>query len=459
MANRLQHETSPYLLQHRDNPVDWYPWGQEALDEAARSGRPVFLSIGYSACHWCHVMERESFEDEKTAAFLNENFVNIKVDREERPDLDSIYMDAVQAMTGHGGWPMSVFLTPDGKPFYGGTYYPPEDRQGMPSFRTVLAGVLDAYQNRREEVARQSEALLQHVQRGLSLDAQGGSLNASLPDAAVRKFQESFDGVYGGFGSAPKFPQPMNLDFLVRYLARTDDDNARDMIALSLEKMAGGGIYDQIGGGFHRYSVDAYWLVPHFEKMLYDNALLARLYLHAFLITGDESFRRVTEQTLDYILREMTDPSGGFYSSQDADSEGEEGTFFLWSPAEIRAALPDKAEAELLISFYEVTDAGNFEGRNILHRAKPVAFHAKARGTTEDDLLARLDRARSHLYEARAKRIAPGRDDKVIASWNGLALAAFSDAARYLNREDYRAAAVANAEFLANEIIENKRYR
>src|SRR3954454_741822 len=365
MANRLINETSPYLLQHAHNPVDWYAWGDEALARARAEDRPILLSIGYSACHWCHVMERESFENPDIAGLMNELFVNIKVDREERPDLDGIYMQAVQALTGHGGWPMTVFLTPDGAPFYGGTYFPPEDRGGMPGFPRVLTGVAEAYRARRGDVDKNAEQLRQMLQRKLVPPATG-PLTPALLDRAVEGVLGSVDWAEGGFGGAPKFPQPMTLEFLLRGYIRTGDTGALEAVTLTLDKMANGGIYDQLGGGFHRYSVDRVWLVPHFEKMLYDNAQLARIYLQAYLMTQRPLYRRVVEETLAYVQREMSDPKGGFYSTQDADSEGEEGKFFVWSVEEVEGLLGAE-DAHLFRAYFDITAGGNFEGHNILH--------------------------------------------------------------------------------------------
>ena len=364
-TNLLIHETSPYLLQHAHNPVAWHAWNAEALAEALAADKPIFLSIGYSACHWCHVMEHESFEDEETAALMNELFVNIKVDREERPDLDAIYMDAVQAMTGQGGWPMSVFLTPDGQPFHGGTYYPKEPRYGMPGFQQVLRAVADAYRTQRERVDGQAQRLTDMLRRTASLAADGGELSTQLLTEALQEMRHHFDEDDGGFGTQPKFPQPMTLDFALTQYKRKDDLDALYMVELTLEKMAHGGIYDQLGGGFHRYSVDGYWLVPHFEKMLYDNAQLLRTYLHAWQVTQRPLYRRVLEETIDYVLREMTAPDGGFYSTQDADSEGHEGKFFVWTPKEIEAVL-EPHTAGVFETYYGVSDRGNFEGKNIL---------------------------------------------------------------------------------------------
>jgi len=448
MANRLVHETSPYLLQHKDNPVDWYPWGDEALGRARAEGKPIMLSIGYAACHWCHVMEHESFEDPETAALMNERFVNIKVDREERPDLDTIYMAAVQAITGQGGWPMTVFLTPDGEPFYGGTYFPPEPRHGMPAFRTVLASVATAYGEQREEIARNIAALREHLRTGLQFAGQvsGETVTVGALDAAVDALGKDFDWVNGGFRGAPKFPQPMTLDFLLRQHIRTDSTQVLDMAERTLQKMATGGLYDQLGGGFHRYSVDAVWLVPHFEKMLYDNALLVPVYLHAYQVTGNEFYRRIVVETLDWATREMVDPAGGFYSTLDADSEGHEGKFYVWTVDELTALLGADA-ARLVAAYYDVTARGNFEGVNILHVGEPLAAVAERIGVDPPVVQAALDRARPVLFAARERRVHPGRDEKVLTAWNGLMLRAFAEAAALLDRADYRATAERAAAF------------
>ena len=444
MPNRLAAATSPYLLQHRDNPVEWYPWGEEALARARAEDKPIFLSIGYSACHWCHVMAHESFEDPATAKVMNDLFVNIKVDREERPDLDSIYMNAVVALTGNGGWPMSVFLTPDGVPFYGGTYFPPQPRGGMPAFTQVLLGVHDAWRNRREQVAEGGRELLAHLRQ----EAPAGGELPGLSDLAdvIKGLWRVFDWRYHGWGGAPKFPQPMTIEFCLRYHLLSGEATPLEMAVKTLRAMARGGMYDQLGGGFHRYAVDAQWLVPHFEKMLYDNAQLARVYLHAWQITRDPEFRRVAEEVLDYVQREMTDAAGGFYSATDADSEGEEGRFFVWSESEVDAALgPDAA---LFKAYYGVTPRGNFEGHNILFVPQDLAAVADQLGLPPETAAAKLAAARQALFRRRAGRVPPGLDDKVLAAWNGLMLAAFAEAARLLDRDDYRRTAQANAEFL-----------
>lgn len=454
MSNRLASETSPYLLQHANNPVDWFPWGDEAFDKARREDKPVFLSVGYSACHWCHVMEHESFEDEATAALMNEHFVSVKVDREERPDVDAIYMKAVQAMTEHGGWPMSVFLTPDREPFYGGTYFPNTPRYGMPSFVQVLERVAELWQSQRDEIADAGRRL--SVALAQERSAAGGSGTSADPytlDAAVRGLSRSFDRVHGGWGGAPKFPQPAVLEFLLRRYVATGDASLLDMATTTLDAMARGGIYDQLGGGFHRYATDAIWLVPHFEKMLYDNAQLARVYLHAWQLTGEPLYRRVAEETLDYVAREMLDAHGGFYSAQDADSEGEEGRFFVWRPDEIVAALhghsaDPEGDAQLFMSAYGVTERGNFEGANILYVAKSIAGAESESARRTDDVDARMRTARATLLEARYRRVKPGTDDKVLAGWNGLMLTAFAEAARALDRQDYLEVARMNAEFV-----------
>ena len=457
MPNRLANETSPYLLQHANNPVDWYPWGEEALERARAEDKPILLSVGYSACHWCHVMERESFENPGIAAQMNENFVSVKVDREERPDIDSIYMTAVQAMTGHGGWPMTVFLTPDGKPFYGGTYFPPEDRGGMPSFPRVLEAISDAYQNSRGDVLTTTEHLLERMQQMTRVGQQGFEpLTDEVMRLAMRKAASDFDDRHGGFGLQPKFPQPMTYEFLLRHYLRSEDSDALHMVELTLQRMATAGIYDQIGGGFHRYSTDAFWMVPHFEKMLYDNALLVRLYLHAYQVTGNPLYLRIVEETLEYVQREMTSPEGGFYSAQDADSEGEEGKFFIWLPQEITDALGEE-DGEIICRYFGVTPHGNFEGRNILRVAMDAANLAREEGMDAAQFGEMLVGAKSRLLTRRSERIAPGLDDKILTSWNGLMLAAFAEAAAVLGREVYAEIAERNASFMLENLLREGR--
>ena len=434
MPNHLENETSPYLLQHVDNPVDWYPWGEEAMRLAKEQDKPILLSIGYAACHWCHVMAHESFEDQVTAEQMNADFINVKVDREERPDVDSIYMQAVNAMTGHGGWPMTVFLTPDGKPFYAGTYFPNEPRHGMASFQQILTGVIQAWRNDRENVVGSASEVAQQLQALSGVGFEEQPLDEEIFRSALRGLGQRFDASWGGFGDAPKFPQPMTIEFLLRESIRGENDNALEMAEGTLRKMAEGGMYDQIGGGFARYSVDHRWLVPHFEKMLYDNAQLARVYLHAWQVTGNDFYRRITEETLDYVLREMRHEDGGFYSSQDADSEGVEGKFYVWSADEIREALGE--EADTFMRVYGVSNEGNWEGHNILNLRLAEALDG------------RIAAARATLYELRSKRIWPGLDDKVLTSWNGLMLAAFAEAGQALSRADYIEAAESNADFL-----------
>jgi uncharacterized protein len=451
MPNRLAGETSPYLQQHAGNPVDWYPWGAAAFERARAEGRPILLSIGYSACHWCHVMEHESFEDEETARLMNEHFVSVKVDREERPDVDSIYMSAVQAMTGHGGWPMTVFLMPDGSPFYGGTYFPPEPRHGLPSFRQVLSVVADAYHTRRDEVAESAAGLRDALEQSTRLRAPAAAVDLSILDGAYRRMAGSYDTQYGGFGTAPKFPQPLALEFVLRHHARTGDEQPLRLLRHTLRQMADGGMYDHLGGGFHRYSVDRQWLVPHFEKMLYDNALLARLYARAYQATQEPALRRVAEQTLDYVRREMTAPDGGFYSAQDADSEGEEGRFYVWLPDEVDSVL-GPADGELFRRYYDVTQAGNFEGSSILHVTRDVASVARDARIDAEQLASVLTRGRAALYDVRSRREWPARDEKVLTSWNALMLQAYAVAAQVFGRAEDREAAVRNAEFLLREL-------
>ncbi len=438
MPNKLIEESSPYLRQHAHDPVEWYPWGEEALQKAEAENKPIFLSIGYSACHWCHVMARESFRDPETAELLNEHFVSIKVDREERPDLDRIYMRGVQALTGGGGWPMSVFLTPDGKPFYAGTYFPPEPRHGMPSFKHVLRTIIDAWQNQREDLLEGSRRVVESIERRMAARAPERDLEPHTLARAFRNLERDFDDRHGGWDGAPKFPQPMTVEFLLRQYRLAEDPEALRMVVETLDAMARGGIYDHLGGGFHRYSVDRRWLVPHFEKMLYDNAQLARVYLHGWQVTGEPLFRAVVEETLDYVVREMTDPAGGFYATQSAETEGEEGKFFVWSSEEIERLLGDQAPR--FMDLYGVTPGGNFEGQNVL------TFF----GTWEERQA--TAHARRRLFEARQQRARPERDEKVLTSWNGLMLAAFAEAGQALDRDDYLEVARRNAAFLLDEL-------
>jgi len=455
MANRLAQETSPYLLQHARNPVDWYPWGEDALRRARDEDKPILLSVGYAACHWCHVMEHESFEDESTAALMNERFINIKVDREERPDIDGIYMQAVQAMTGHGGWPMTVFLTPELLPYYAGTYFPPQDRHGMPSFQRVLTAVSDAYRTRRGDVEKTTAQLREFFASTSRPTRSTGSLTPTLLERAFRGLAEEYDPRHGGFGSAPKFPQAMSLDYVLRYWSRTHTDLALSIVHDSFRAMARGGIYDQLGGGFARYAVDAQWTVPHFEKMLYDNALLARLGVHLWQATKDPEVRRVVEETLDWALREMSGHDGGFYSSLDADSEGHEGKFYVWTPAEIEQALG--ADAELAMAYWGVTATGNFEGTNILVVPNDEAVVAARQGIDVSELRARIAAAKHRLLAARALRVRPGCDDKTLASWNGLMVRALAEAARAFDHVAYRAEAIRHGEFLFRALIRDGR--
>ena len=463
MMNQLQNESSPYLLQHADNPVDWYPWSEEAFSIARERDLPVLLSVGYSACHWCHVMAHESFEDEETAAMMNALFVNIKVDREERPDVDDIYMQAVQAISGHGGWPMTVFLLPDGRPFYGGTYYPKTRRGEMPSFMQLMGAIHDAYRKQRDVLEQQADNLHQALQRdvfGIGRDDDSG-LTAALLEEAAERMMSSIDREHGGFGGAPKFPNPISLEFLLRYHARSGNAEALQMVELTLQKMARGGIYDQIGGGFARYSVDAQWLVPHFEKMLYDNAQLSRLYLHAWQITGDEFYRTIAEDIYDYILREMCSSDGGFYSATDADSEGEEGKFFVWSIDEVEEALTPLADElpnamDIAVTSYGMSWSGNFEGTNILYLPQGAQQTAEQLGMSADDYDAALASIKERLYATRSQRIPPSLDDKVVTSWNGMMLASLAEAARVLNRDDYLEAAQCSGEFLLGAMIDER---
>ncbi len=455
--NRLAQESSLYLRQHAENPVNWQPWGDEAFARARAEDRPVLLSVGYSSCHWCHVMAHESFEDPDTAAVMNELFVNVKVDREERPDVDALYMQATLALTGQGGWPMTVFLTPDGRPFYAGTYFPKTARGGLPGFADLCRAIADSYRSRRDDVEGHAAEVARRLAAASDRSPAAEPLDRQLLEDAVVGLARAFDPVEGGFGGAPKFPPSLALEFLLRRLARRPEDHhARQIVDLTLGKMAAGGIYDQVGGGFHRYSVDGQWLVPHFEKMLYDNALLARDYALAHRVTGSPDHARIAQETLDYLLREMRLPGGGFAAAQDADSPGGEGAFFVWTPEEIAALLPE-AQARAVVLRYGVRPEGNWEsGRTILRLAAPLDAVSRELGEDARPLLAAARRA---LYEARAQRPAPARDDKVIAAWNGLAIAAFADAGLILGRGDYIDTAAATAAFALDALVVDGRLR
>jgi uncharacterized protein YyaL (SSP411 family) len=454
-SNRLMHESSPYLRQHAHNPVDWYAWGAEALDAARRLNRPIFLSIGYSACHWCHVMEHESFENEDVARLLNEHFISIKVDREERPDLDQIYMAAVQMLTGSGGWPMSVFLTPDLKPFTGGTYFPPEDRYGRAGFKRVLTTVAEWWRSRRADVSEAAAQITEQIRHLGQLPAGGGELSDSLLRSALNGLARSFDPMYGGFGGAPKFPHSMDLRLLLRMAKRFGDEQALHMARFTLERMALGGIYDHLGGGFARYSTDARWFVPHFEKMLYDNALLIDAYVEAYQATGDPFFRTIVEETLGWVLREMSSAEGPFSSTLDADSEGLEGKYYVWKGEEIEKILGPE-DAALFSRIYGVEPGGNWDDpaghgppqANVLHRSKTWTQSARLEGIDETELRQRLERCRRRLFEVRSKRVRPGLDDKALTAWNGLMIAALARAAQALDAPAYVAPAVRAAEFI-----------
>ncbi len=451
-TNRLVHETSPYLLQHAHNPVDWYPWGEEALSRAKAEDKPILLSIGYSACHWCHVMEKECFENEAIAKSMNERFINIKVDREEPPDLDEVYMAAVQVMTGSGGWPMTVFLTPELMPFHAGTYFPPEERGGMPGFPKVLMTVSEYYRSHREEVRKVASQMKRTLQEVVEIVPSKESADEKILTRAFETLEGQFDVNYGGFGGAPKFPNSMALSFLLRYWKQTQTKKALEMVELTLDRMAEGGIYDHLGGGFHRYSVDNRWLVPHFEKMLYDNALLSRIYFEAYQATRKESYRRIGEEVLDYVLREMRSPRRGFYSTQDADSEGEEGKFYIWTLDQIDEGLEDD-EAAVLSAYYGVTSQGNFEvGKSVLHVALSPEEVSRLHGIPVPDLKTILERGRKKLFGQREKRTKPGRDEKMVTSWNGLVISSLVDGFKVSGNEHYLEAGKAGAEFILDEM-------
>ncbi|MCA9054482.1 MAG: thioredoxin domain-containing protein [Planctomycetaceae bacterium] len=462
-ANRLGRETSPYLLQHARNPVDWYPWGDEAFAEARKLDRPIFLSVGYSACHWCHVMEHESFENDEIARILNSGFISIKVDREERPDVDQIYMTAVQLLTHRGGWPMSVFMTPDGEPFFGGTYWPPHSRMGMPGFRDILVRISQIWSQQREEAFAAGRRLTSAIERVAAPAYQESPLTADLLQDAMGEILSSFDPVHGGFGSAPKFPHPMDIRLLLRCARRFDNSDALHAARHTLDKMAAGGIYDHLGGGFHRYSTDARWLVPHFEKMLYDNALLVPAFLEGSQLTSSSSdvaesspspsdnYTRIVRETLDYVLREMTSPEGGYYSTQDADSEGEEGKFFVWFRDEVLELLGQDA-GELFCQAYDVLPRGNWEGTSILNRPVSDTELCSRVQLTAEELHSALSDARKRLFAARSQRVAPGRDEKILTGWNGLMIEAMAHAGRVLAETRYTASARSAAEFILAEV-------
>ncbi|MEK6300358.1 MAG: thioredoxin domain-containing protein [Acidobacteriota bacterium] len=456
-TNRLIDETSPYLIQHAHNPVDWYPWGPEALERAKAEDKPILLSIGYSACHWCHVMEHESFENEEIAQLMNDNFVCIKVDREERPDLDSIYMNAVQMMTGHGGWPMTVFLTPDLRPFYGGTYYPPADRHGLPGFPRVLTSIADSFKNRSDDIETSATAITAELKNINRFNPSREMLTTEVLNQAFAALSGNLDRVNGGFGGAPKFPPSMTLMFLLRHHHRTKSPEALAMVELTLDRMARGGMYDHLGGGFARYSVDARWQVPHFEKMLYDNALLARIYLYAYQQTKNPNYRRVAEEILEYVVRDMTDRTGAFYSSEDADSEGEEGKFYVWTRQDVMSILGED-DGATFCEFFNVTEAGNFEhGNSILNTPLPIEEFAEKKGANVEELRRSINASKARLFNLREARVRPGRDDKSLAAWNGLMLTAFAEAANILGRDDYREIAARNAEFILKHLTNDGR--
>lgn len=450
-TNRLVHETSPYLLQHAHNPVDWFPWGEEAFEKAKTENKPILLSVGYSACHWCHVMEHESFENEQIAALMNDLFVNIKVDREERPDVDEIYMNAVQMLTGRGGWPMTVFLTPEGKPFYGGTYFPPEDRHNLPAFPRILAAVAQAYRERPQEVERATAQILDNLKKLSHRQESSRPLRIETVANAAASLAQHVDHTHGGLGGAPKFPNSMVFSLFLRQARTSDNAHYLQMVVHTLQKMADGGVYDHLGGGFHRYSVDERWLVPHFEKMLYDNALLARLYLEGYQATHEPFMRRIVEEILAYIEREMLSPEGGFYSTQDADSEGEEGKFFVWTRDEIMQELGE-AVGEIFCRYYDVTEVGNFEHKNILHPTLTLLQLAKMFRREEQEVTQLIVEAKQKLFAVRERRVKPGRDEKIITSWNGLMIAAFAEAYQVLGNPRYLAIARQSVDFIVTHL-------
>ncbi|HKM99106.1 MAG TPA: thioredoxin domain-containing protein [Candidatus Binataceae bacterium] len=453
--NRLINEQSPYLRQHAYNPVDWHPWGEEALKRAKEENKPILLSIGYSACHWCHVMERESFENDAIARMMNNNFVPIKVDREERPDLDQIYMDAVQIITGRGGWPLTMFLTPDAKPFFGGTYWPPEDRQGMPGFPRILAAVANAYQGGAHEVKHNVEKLTEALGALSKYEPTDGDLRRELALDAARSLAGAYDSINGGISGAPKFPNTFVFSLFLRVFAAEGDESMAEMVRHTLKKMARGGMYDQLGGGFHRYSVDDRWLVPHFEKMLYDNALLARLYADAGRAMNEAEFLTVSREILDYVLREMTDPEGGFYSSQDADSEGVEGKFFIWTPEEVDRILGPEL-SEIAARYFDISVEGNFEGENILHRTIEPADTARMFGKSEGEIESAIATIRQKLLAEREKRVHPARDDKILTAWNAMMISAFAEGYRAHHEPRYLDAARRAIDFIMTKMWDGR---
>ena len=451
-TNRLIDETSPYLLQHAHNPVEWHPWGEEAFQKAKSDNKPILLSIGYSACHWCHVMEHESFENEEIAALMNENFVSIKVDREERPDLDEIYMNAVQMLTGHGGWPMTVFLTPEGKPFHGGTYFPPEDRHGLPGFPKILKAVAHAYKEKPQEIEKNVNQIITALNRISDSQESQRPFSRDTVTQSAEQLSQAYDPEYGGLSRAPKFPNVGVFELFLRHYRSSKERRFLEMVSHSLTKMAEGGIYDHLGGGFHRYSVDAKWLVPHFEKMLYDNAQLVRLYAQIFSITQDPLFKRVVEESMDYLLREMLHPEGGFYSTQDADSEGEEGKFFIWSRDEIMQIVGEEI-GEIFCRIYDVSEYGNFEGRNILHPTITLEQSSKYFKREVKEIEEFVEKARTKLFQEREKRVKPFRDEKILASWTGLMLSGLAEAIKLLAKPSYLEAAAKSADFIFTRMV------
>jgi len=462
-GNRLQYEKSPYLLQHKDNPVDWYPWGKEAFEKAKRENKPIFLSIGYSTCHWCHVMERESFEDEEVAKLMNDTFVSIKVDREERPDIDQIYMTVSQMLTGSGGWPLTIIMTPDKKPFFAGTYFPKESRFGRIGMVELIPRVAEIWKIRHEDVVSQADKITEALTKATSQSSTGGTLDETTLKTAYSQLIQSYDAVNGGFGGAPKFPTPHNLLFLLRYWQRTGDASALQMVEHTLKKMRMGGIYDHIGFGFHRYSTDSVWFIPHFEKMLYDQALLSMVYTEAYLATGKDEYKKTAEEIFTYVMRDMTSPEGGFFSAEDADSEGEEGKFYLWSSAEIKAVLGEE-DGAFILKLYNATDEGNFRDEatktrtatNLLYLKKPLPEIAADLGVSESELEKRIEALRTKLFKVREKRVHPYKDDKILTDWNGLMISALARGAEAFGEPKYLAASERAAKFILSRLRNKK---